>query len=93
VGPLVEQQILKALHGLIQLLHGGEVPVDDNIEQPPQQEPHPVAGQVGRAVPAGYHPLDVESRIFADSDERPGGDERGQLAGGEAAGGRSRLTA
>jgi hypothetical protein len=30
-----------------QLLHGGEVAVDDNIEQPPQQEPDAVGGQVG----------------------------------------------
>jgi hypothetical protein len=43
---LIKQQVLQALHGLIELLHGGEVPVDDEIEQPPQQEPDAVDGQV-----------------------------------------------
>ena len=32
MGPLVEQQVLQALHGLVELLHGGEVPVDDDIQ-------------------------------------------------------------
>jgi hypothetical protein len=77
MGPLVEQQVLQALDGLVELLHGGEVPVDDDIQQPPQQEPDAVAGQVGRAVPAGHHPVDVEPGVLADGDQRPGGDERG----------------
>jgi hypothetical protein len=86
VGPFVKQQILQALQGLIQLLHGDEVPVDDDIQQPPQQEADAVAGQVGRAVPAGHHPLDVEPGILADGDQRPWGGEGGQLAGSQRAG-------
>ena len=34
--------------------------VDDEVEQPPQQKPDAVDGQVGRAVPAFHHPVDVE---------------------------------
>jgi hypothetical protein len=62
--------------------------VDDQVQQPPQQEPDAVAGQVGRAVPAAHHPIDVEPKVLADGDQRPWGGERGQLAGGEPAGGR-----
>jgi hypothetical protein len=41
VGPLVEQQVLQALHGFVEPLHGGEVAVDDEVEQPPEQKPTP----------------------------------------------------
>jgi hypothetical protein len=47
VRSLVEQQVLQALQRLVQLLHRGEMAVDDEVEQSPQQEPDPVAGQVG----------------------------------------------
>src|SRR4030095_13702413 len=87
VRPLVEQQVLQALHGLVELLHGGEVRVDHDVEQPPQQEADAVDGQVGRAVPAGQDAVDVEARVLADGDQRAGGDERGQLAGLEPAAG------
>jgi hypothetical protein len=86
VGSLIEQQILQALDGLVELLHGGEVAVDDDVEQSPQQEADAVAGQVGRSVPAFHHPLDVEPRVLADGDQRPGGDERSQLTGDQLAG-------
>ena len=66
---LIKQQVLKALHGLIELLRDGEVPVDDNVEQPPQQEPDAVASQVGRAVLAGHHPVDVEPGEAVSSGE------------------------
>jgi hypothetical protein len=62
------------------------VAVDHEVEQPPQQEPDAVVGQVGRAVPALHHPLDVEPRVLADGDQRPRGDERSQLTGDQLAG-------
>src|SRR4029450_4234961 len=55
------------------LLHGGKMPVDDEVEQPPQQKADAVAGQIRRAVPAGHHPLDVEPRGLADGGEGRGG--------------------
>ena len=33
--------------------------VDDEVEQPVQQEPHAVLGQVRGVVPAGHDPVDV----------------------------------
>jgi hypothetical protein len=46
-----------------------------------------MAGQVGRAVPAGQDALDIELRILADRDQGPWGDEGGQLTGLELAAG------
>jgi hypothetical protein len=38
---LIKQQVLQALHGLIELLHGGEVPVDDESSSPHNRNPTP----------------------------------------------------
>src|SRR6266540_4996842 len=43
----VEQQVLKFLDALVELLYGGEVAVDEVVEQSVEQEPDAVAGEVG----------------------------------------------
>ena len=45
-----------------------------------QQEPDAVLGQVGRAVPAVEHRVDVEVIVLAHGHQRAAGDERGDLA-------------
>jgi len=43
----VEQQVFEFLDALVELLYGGEVPVDEVVEQAVEQEPDAVAGKVG----------------------------------------------
>lgn len=43
---LIEQRVFEVLDAVIELLHGSEVTVDENVEQPVQQERHTVFGQV-----------------------------------------------
>ena len=44
---LIEEQLFEALDALVELLYGGEVAVDEMVEQAVQQEPDAGAGEVG----------------------------------------------
>ena len=44
---LVEEQVFQFLDALVEPLHGGEVAVDEVVEQAVEQEPDAVAGEVG----------------------------------------------
>jgi hypothetical protein len=67
-------------------LHGGEVAVDEHVEQPVQQERDAVCGQFLLLVPALDQGVDVEAVVFAYGDQRGRGDKCGELAGAQPAG-------
>ena len=43
----VEEQVFEFLDALVELPYGGEVAVDEVVEQAVEQEPDAVAGEVG----------------------------------------------
>ena len=75
----VEEPVLGLLDGLVERLDGPEVPVDQVVQQPVEQERDAVLGQVRGRVPAGDDRIDVEGGVLADRDEGVVGDEHGDL--------------
>jgi hypothetical protein len=51
-------------------LHGGEVAVDDVVEQSVQEEGDTMPGQVGVVVPPLDQAVDVEPVVLTDGDQR-----------------------
>jgi hypothetical protein len=69
-GPgLGEQILLELLDLVVEGLHRGEVPVDDDVEQAAQQVADAVDDQVGAAVPAFDQVVHAESVVLADGDQ------------------------
>ena len=58
--PLVEEQVLEALDGVVELLDRLEVPVDDGVEQPVHERPDAELEQLGVVVPPVEDLLHVE---------------------------------
>ncbi len=71
------------LDGVVQALHRLEVTVHDVVQQAVQQVADAELGQIRAGVPAVHDGADVQPVILADGDQRPPGDEGGELAGGQ----------
>jgi hypothetical protein len=71
---LVEQPVFVRLDLGVEVLHGVEVTVDDDVEEAPQQEGRAERGEIGVAVPPLQHGGHVES-LGMHRDDGPLGDE------------------
>jgi hypothetical protein len=78
---VVEEQVLELLDLGVEGLDRLEVPVDDDIEQAPQQEADTVLGEVGVVVPAPDERVDRQVRRLANGDEVPLRREDSELGG------------
>ena len=63
---VVEQQILERLDLGVERLHRFEVPVDDVVEQAPQQERDTVRGELAGVIPATDDRVDVHSLVVCE---------------------------
>ena len=82
----VEEPVLGLLDGLVERLHRPEMPVDQIVQQPVEQERDAVLGQIRRGVPPGHDRIDVEGGRLAHGDQGVVGDKRGDLVGDQLAG-------
>jgi hypothetical protein len=78
-----EQLVLQQLDRVVQALHRFEVAIYDVVEQSVQQVADAESGEIGVRVPAFDNGADIQSVILADGDQRPRGDEGGELAAGQ----------
>ena len=61
---LAEEQVLKFLDWVVELLHDGEVPVDQDIQEPGQQESERHGWQDLVRRPASGHLIDVKAGVL-----------------------------
>ena len=81
----IEEAVLGLLNGLVERLNGAKMPVDQIVQQPVQQEGHPVLGQVRGTIPALHNRVDVKGGVLADGDESMVGDKGGDLVSDQLA--------
>ena len=78
-----EQLVLQRLDGVVQALHRFEVTIHDIVEQSVQQVADAGSGEIGAGIPAFDDGADIQPVVLADGDQRPRGDEGGELAGSQ----------